>query len=142
MLDFIQGAGTTLEARSYAYRAGDLAPGRHAFRLRQVDLDGSEALSSVVELTVPLSGTGVLSAASPNPFREQTALTLTVARAQHVRVAAYDMLGRQVALLHSGYIEGDVPVALTLSGAGLAAGAYLVRVEGDTFSASRSVVLR
>jgi hypothetical protein len=141
-LDWVDGAGTTLEAQSYSYRAEGLAPGRYTFRLRQVDLDGSDEFSPIVELTVPISGTALLSAASPNPFGERTALTLTVAHSQHVEAAAYDLLGRRVALLHSGQVEGQEPVRLTFSGAALAAGTYLIRAEGETFSISRSVVLR
>ena len=43
-----------------------------------------------------------LSSGYPNPFNPQTTFMLTLAQAQHVRVAAYDMLGREVAVLHHG----------------------------------------
>ena len=45
-----------------------------------------------------------LSAPYPNPFDEQTALTLSVERAQYTEIVAYDMLGRQVAVLFEGTV--------------------------------------
>src|SRR5690606_28712319 len=39
-LAFVAGRGTTAEPQSYTYRAAGLEPGRHVFRLRQVDYDG------------------------------------------------------------------------------------------------------
>ncbi|MDX1547438.1 MAG: choice-of-anchor B family protein, partial [Rhodothermales bacterium] len=43
-----------------------------------------------------------LAAAYPNPFNPQTTVMLAVDRAQPIRVAVYDALGREVARLHEG----------------------------------------
>src|SRR5690606_32421823 len=51
-LAFVDGAGTTATAQTYAYRAEGLSPGRYAFRLRQVDFDGAFVYGPEVEVTV------------------------------------------------------------------------------------------
>src|SRR5690606_5531872 len=80
-----------------------------------------------------------LSAPSPHPFREGARLTLAVPSAQAVRVAVYDALGREVAVLHDGPLEAGAH-ALALDGARLPAGVYVVRAEGAGGVVTRRVV--
>jgi hypothetical protein len=81
-----------------------------------------------------------LSEVTPNPFAARTRLTLELAEAQHVTAAAFDALGRVVAVLHDGALEAGAH-ALALDGASLPAGLYIVRVTGETFNATRRAVL-
>lgn len=78
-----------------------------------------------------------LSEPSPNPAASTATLTLSVAAPEHVRAVVLDATGREVLALH----DAEVPTALTLrvDAAGLAAGAYVVRVVGETFSAARAL---
>jgi plastocyanin len=82
-----------------------------------------------------------LSAPSPNPFRGETAFTLTLARPEPVRVAVYDALGREVAVLHDGPLPGGTATPLVWAPRTARSGAYLVRIEGATFDVTRKVVL-
>ena len=67
-----------------------------------------------------------LGAPSPNPSRERATLAVTLPAAGDLVVEAYDVLGRRVAVLHTGPAEaGSRRVALE-AGA-LAAGPYVVR---------------
>lgn len=134
---FVPGAGTTIEAQSYRYRVSDLAPGRHAFRLRQVDTDGTVHASPVVEATVTLDATYQLSAAYPNPAQSTATLELVVHEPQPVHAAVYDATGRHVQTLHAGRVAFSDPVTLTLKAEMLPSGLYFVRVHGETFSATR-----
>ena len=68
-------------------------------------------------------------AAAPNPFARASTVTLALPAASDARVAAYDVLGREVAVLHDGPLAaGRHPMAL---GDGLAPGLYLVRATVD-----------
>jgi hypothetical protein len=81
-----------------------------------------------------------LSEVHPNPFASQVRFTVEVAAAQAVRVAVYDGLGREIAVLHDGLLEaGAHPLAL--DGSSLPAGVYVVRVTGETFAVSRRATL-
>ncbi|MEM8483946.1 MAG: T9SS type A sorting domain-containing protein [Bacteroidota bacterium] len=79
--------------------------------------------------------------AYPNPFNPQTTLSLSLPVAQHVRVAVYDMLGRQVALIHDGLLDANQSHSFTFDAAKLPSGAYLVRVQGEGFVQSRRISL-
>ena len=100
------------------------------------------------ELGVPTGTSGppetagdfALSAAYPNPFNPNTALTLRLARAQHVVVEALDGLGRRVALLHEGALAAGTH-RLALDASGLPSGLYLVRAIGEAGSVHRPVTL-
>ncbi|MEM6782631.1 MAG: T9SS type A sorting domain-containing protein, partial [Bacteroidota bacterium] len=82
-----------------------------------------------------------LSAAYPNPFQTSARVELSLDRAEAVRVEVYDVLGRQVALLHDGTLAAQTPHSFTLNARGLASGLYLYRVTGESFSATRRVIL-
>ena len=140
-LAFVEGHGTTAEAQSYGYRLEGLAPGAYRFRLKQIDHDGGARYSPEAEVTVELAEAFVLSGAYPNPFNPRTTFTLSVAQAQHVEVAVFDVLGRQVARLFDGPMEAGQAQVLDFDGAGLASGTYVIAVSGERFAARQTVVL-
>lgn len=82
-----------------------------------------------------------LSTPTPNPFVDQTTLTVEVGRLQRVRVEVFDVLGRQVALLHDGAVASGVPLRLSLEADGLPSGLYVIRAIGEAFSATRRATL-
>ena len=138
-VDFVQGAGTTLEATSYAFRVADLAAGSYRFRLKQVDLDGAFEFSPVVELSIGSSQAFALTA-GPNPFRQSASISLQVATAQDVTVAVYDLLGRSVARLFEGAMDADQSRTFSVDGSDLAPGLYVVRATGERFTTTRQIV--
>lgn len=81
----------------------------------------------------------ILAPAFPNPFTERTALQLTLPATQQVTIAVYDVLGRQVALLHEGPLPAGAHT-LTFEAEDLPGGTYFVRANG--VSSSTQVVTR
>lgn len=140
-LAFIAGKGTTLERTTYRYDVATLAAGRHTFRLKQVDVDGTATYSPTVEVTIAPDGQVELSNAAPNPFTSTTGLTLRLAREQRVSVKVYDLTGRHVQTLHDGVLVAGEGHRFTFEGADLSSGVYLVRVTGETFAQTRQVTL-
>ena len=71
-------------------------------------------------------------AVAPNPFRGQAQIRYEVTATADVRLAVYDVLGREVAVLVDGRQEAGAHSA-TFDARGLAAGAYVYRlaVGGD-----------
>ena len=135
---FVDGNGTTLEARSYALSLPDLAPDRYRFRLKQIDTDGAFAFSPVVETTVAVDGAYWLSPLAPNPARTRSRLTLRVSQPQHVRADLYDATGRRVRTVADEQMDADRAHALVLDASSLATGLYLLRIEGERFSIVRT----
>jgi hypothetical protein len=79
---------------------------------------------------------------SPNPVRAATTLRATLDAAADVRLAVYDALGREVAVLHEGPLAAGSH-AVRFDPAGLPNGLYLARLDahGRT-STQRVTVLR
>jgi hypothetical protein len=136
---FRDGAGTTTESRTYRYRTADLAPGPHTFRLRQEDLDGSTTYSDERTVERTLSDAYSVSPVSPNPVSDEATVSVAVQKAQDVRVGVFNVLGQQVARLHDGPMAAHDPTTLTV-GTDLQSGMYVLRVDGESFSATRKFV--
>lgn len=140
-LTFVDGAGTTTEAQAYSHTIEDLQPGVHVFRLKQVDFDGRFEYSPAIEVAIGLPEAFRLSEAYPNPFNPQAQFSLTVGVQQEVRVAVFDMMGREVAVLFQGTMEANQTRALVFDAGNLPSGQYMYRVVGETFKSSRTVTL-
>lgn len=133
--------GTSAEPLSYRFRTDGLDVGTHAFRLVQTDLDGSTTPSDPVEVHVGLDAAVVLSELSPNPLRGRGTVTVAVREAQAVTASLYDVMGRRVRVLHDGPLAGQTTHRLAVEASGLPSGIYFVRVTGETFAASRKLVV-
>lgn len=140
-LGFVTGFGTTNEAQAYSFRVADVAAGPQSFRLKQIDFDGTFAYSDVVTVELALDGAFAFAPAAPNPFNPQTQFSLTVARAQQVRLAVYDMLGREVALLHDGSLDAQEAHLFRFEAGNLPSGRYFIHATGEFFSSAQTVVL-
>ena len=138
---WVNGAGTTVEARSYAFTVNKVAHGSHRFRLKQVDFDGTFAFSSVSEVARPLEGRYEMETPYPNPFNPQATFNLTIANDQYVTVAVYDMQGRMVGLLHSGALSGQQAHQFTIDGSAWSSGNYVIRAVGESFNSSQLITL-
>ncbi|HYE95601.1 MAG TPA: T9SS type A sorting domain-containing protein, partial [Rubricoccaceae bacterium] len=88
----------------------------------------------------PPGGNALTLSASPNPARARATVRLTLTEAQHVRVAVYDALGREVAVLNDGPLAGGLHT-LSLNTSGLPSGVYLVRVEAGGAALTRRLTV-
>jgi len=138
---FREGQGTTSEATAYRFRVADLTPGPHAFRLKQVDADGSSSLTEVVRVEVELEKAFAWSEVAPNPVSGSGAVSMQVRKTQDVTVELYDLLGRQVRTVHEGALTAGSRHQVTLEAGDLAGGTYLLRADGETFSDTQRVVV-
>ena len=92
-------------------------------------------------MIVELPGDYDLSAAYPNPFNPSTQFELVVKEAQEVKAEVYDMLGRRVAVLHDGRMEANQKQRLRFEARTLASGNYVLRVQGEHFAATQTMML-
>ncbi len=81
----------------------------------------------------------------PNPFNPSTIVRYTVSAKSIVRLAVYDLLGREVALLVNGQ-QPQGQYAISFDGSGLASGVYICRLsvtseDGTAFESTRRMLL-
>jgi len=131
-LGFVDGAGSTQESQTYRFRAKELDPGTHRFRLRQVDLDGTAQLSDIVTVELRMETALRLTPPSPNPVRQAAAFRFGVQDARSTTVAVYDVLGRKVKTLYGGTPSAGQMQTVRLDARRLPSGVYFVRLTaGD-----------
>ncbi len=140
-VDFVPSTGDSDTDVHYSFRTDVQVAGRHQFRLRMIDLDGSFSYSPMTEVSVDVPGSFVLGKAYPNPFNPSTTFTLSLAKGQNISVALYDLLGRRVMELHNGYLEGEQTHQFRLDAADLSTGIYMIKAAGQFEAASEMVTL-
>ncbi|MCC3155138.1 PA14 domain-containing protein [Hymenobacter sp. BT770] len=77
---------------------------------------------------VPATGQTPELTVYPTPFAEHTSVAFTLPRAGHASLAVYNLQSRLVRRLFNGWAEAGTRQQVTLSGAGLPQGVYIVRL--------------
>ncbi len=126
------------ESRTRTLVLPQLDPGSYEIRLAYV-VDGRAKYSNTTAVEFELPRTHSMSKIYPNPFNPEATFELTVSMRQQVVVEMYNMVGQHVLLIADSYFEADVPTKVRIDGRTVPSGAYIVTVNGATFSESRVV---
>ena len=148
---FVAGHGTTVEPRTYSFVDNTLTKaGRYYYRLRQVDLNGSEHYSSGTGVGADLSLMSVREAAPiefklhqnyPNPFNPSTEIKFSVEATGRATVRIYSITGQEVATLFDDVAEAGQYYRVRLDGSSLATGVYFYRLESSKKSDLKKMML-
>jgi predicted acyl esterase len=103
-------------------------------------LVGSASLAGVHEPSVSPPEGFILHQNYPNPFNPVTSIRYQVPGVTSVRIAVYDLLGREVSVLLDGRQDAGSYTA-EFDGSGLASGVYLYRLQAGDFVQTRRMVL-
>ena len=88
-----------------------------------------EAVEARVELTV-----------GPNPTRGLATVRYALDRGQQVRIALYDVLGREVATLADGAVAAG-PASVEVDTASLPTGTYVLRLQAESGTLTRTITV-
>jgi len=139
---FIQGNGTTTEIHHYSYTDDNLTEGNYAYRLKQIDLDGSYEYSNIVFADVVNPLEFALEQNYPNPFNPSTTIKFTIPEASIVTLKVFNTLGQEVALLINQSMEAGVH-EINFDAVGLNSGMYFYRLEaGDYVQVKKMTLLK
>jgi hypothetical protein len=120
-------AGRTYE---YALNAVDIAGTRHQLGTRRVTISSSDAVADEFALDQNY----------PNPFNPVTTISFSLAERSPVKLAVYDLAGREVAsLLNEERDAGKY--AVTFDGGALPTGVYFYQLQAGSFAAVRKLIL-
>jgi hypothetical protein len=129
-IGFSEGKGTCKVSTVYSFV--DAAPhlGRCAYRLKQVDRDGRFSYSETVDVNVPLAPRDYgLSQNYPNPFNPATEITFVVQEAGPATLTAYDVLGREVAVLFDAHVQADGRYHVLFDASRISSGIYYYHLQ-------------
>jgi hypothetical protein len=137
---FINGNGTSTETHIYSFIDKNLESGKYAYRLKQIDFDGSFEYSDIVEIEISNPEEFVLEQNYPNPFNPTTVISWQSPVGIHQTLRIYDVLGNEVATLVDEYREtGRFKVEFYASN--LASGLYFYKLTAGNYSATRKMIL-
>jgi hypothetical protein len=135
---FVKGKGNSSKKEDYNYYDANLAVGTYEYRLRQVDLDGSESFSNSVEIEIGAGNEVAFAPAYPNPFSAgaSTAVKYSLPTETLVKVEIVDVFGKVVRTLVNEQQNGTNEVkwdGRNDAGMTVASGSYIYRiVAGET----------
>ena len=103
--------------------------------------DGRETVSSVEDKKiVSLPTQTILSQNYPNPFNPKTSINYSIAKAGHVKVMIYNMLGQKIlTLVDENKTAGNYSV--NFNAENLESGIYFYRLQTDNYIKSKRMVL-
>jgi len=137
---YVAGFGTTTESKSYAFIDSELEAGSYAYRLKQIDYDGTSTYSEEVNVDLALLLEYSLEQNYPNPFNPTTTIKYAIAEDGFVKLAVYNMLGEEVATIANN-VQKAGRYEVNFNAAGLSSGVYVYRIEAANFTSSKKLVL-
>ncbi len=139
-IGFISGNGTTTEIHNYSFNDNNLEDGSYAYRLKQVNLDGTFEFSKVifVEVVIPLEFE--LEQNYPNPFNPSTTIKFSIPEGNEVSLKIYNSLGQEIRTLVNRFMEAGVHT-VNFDAVKLNSGMYFYRLEAGKFSQVRKMTL-
>ena len=141
-IGFRQGAGTTEQAQSYRFVDSDLPfeASDVKYRLRQVDLDGTESFSDVRTVSIAAPQTLDLQGAFPNPATTQATVRYRLPKDGSVQLSVYNVLGQRVMTLVDGE-QSAGSKEYTIDTGALSSGVYFVRLRADGRSLTERITV-
>lgn len=143
---FVEGSGTTTEQKEYSFTDRNVTAGvDHAYRLKQIDFDGTFDYSAVVNVGSTLPTEFALEQNYPNPFNPTTNIVYTVPVKSNVSLDVYNLIGQKLVTLFDGGVEAGKHAA-QFNASSLSSGMYFftltaVGEDGSQFSSSKKMTL-
>ncbi|WP_337873532.1 T9SS type A sorting domain-containing protein [Ignavibacterium sp.] len=148
---FVSGKGTTTEPQNYSFVDKNLTSDKYAYRLKQIDFDGSFEYSDIVEVEINKPEEFILEQNYPNPFNPATKIKFKIPASSlnpfakgegtFTSLKVFDVLGNEVAVLinefkQSGYYE----IEFDASKYNLTSGIYFYQLKAGSFIETRKTV--
>jgi len=141
-IDFVEGHGTTTESQQYFFvdDIRDVTATSIAYRLKQLDFDGSFEYSDEVFVENIALSDFALHQNFPNPFNPSTKIRFSVPQSSNVIIKVFDILGNEIETL----VNEEKPIGiyeLTWYAEQLPSGIYFYRLQAGSFVETKKMVL-
>jgi Secretion system C-terminal sorting domain len=140
-IGFVEGTGTANTPKEYLFTDENLSAGKYSYRLKQIDHDGKFEYSQQVEVTVSAAPKEfALDQNYPNPFNPTTTIQYSLPSSATVKLAVYDLLGREIATLvneeqSAGWKEVE------WNGAAVSSGIYFYKLTAGNYVGVKKLML-
>jgi len=137
-IGFLNGYGTTTEAKTYSFVDYNIVVGNYSYRLKQVDFDGTFSYSSELDVVVSSPTQFELAQNFPNPFNPSTKINFNLTVDSKVSLKVFNILGQEVATLINSNLVAGVN-SINFDASELNSGVYLYRLEAIGIDGSNFV---
>ncbi|MCU0410939.1 MAG: T9SS type A sorting domain-containing protein, partial [Bacteroidetes bacterium] len=146
---FVNGSGTSSKPVEYTFEDTNLPDGRYAYRIKQIDRDGTYRYTEAIEVSVgDVPTVFSLDQNYPNPFNPMTTIQFGLPKPSSVKIVLYDLLGKAVMTI----VEKDLPLGfhrVEFDGSRFASSVYFYRltakglddIADDRFVQTRKMIL-
>ncbi len=125
---FVEGSGTINQSSSYSFKDRNLSSNTYKYRLKQIDFNGGYKyfdLNSEVIIGIPHNF--ALMQNYPNPFNPATKINFELPSAGLVKLAVYDISGKEVYAVTNNYPAGYY--TQNINGSNLGSGVYFYKLS-------------
>jgi hypothetical protein len=126
---FLNGKLYSNTQTTYIYIDEELNTGIYNYRLKQIDNNGNFdylILNSTIEIGIPEKY--IISQNYPNPFNPTTKINFELPFDSKVKIAVYDMLGRELKILINNELKKAGYYTIDFNANNLASGIYIYRM--------------
>jgi len=137
----VDGYGTTVNHKKYEFRnyLSDNFSEKYAYRLKQIDFDGTFNYSDEIEVVIKQKNIRLLGN-YPNPFNPTTKIKFQVTYSGLVSLKVYDVLGNEVAtLVNEEKAAGNFEVEFDATN--LTSGIYFYQMKAGNFIETKKMIL-
>lgn len=142
LIGFREGYGTTTEPKEYTYsdNISGITAISLAYRLKQIDFNGTYEYSDEVFVDNLTPVDFVLEQNYPNPFNPSTTIAYGIPVKSHITLKVYNALGKEVVtLVNEEQAPGTYQVVF--NEANLASGVYFYKLQTNNFTAVKKLML-
>jgi hypothetical protein len=104
-----------------------------------VNKDGYEVYSDVVKVGQGVVDDLIVGQNYPNPFNPTTLIDFELLQDSEVEIKVYDLAGKEVALIHSGFLTTGV-YKFKFDATGLTSGIYLYQITTKLSSQTKKMI--
>ena len=139
-IGFVEGNGNSNSPKDYSFIDDEIISGKYAYRLKQIDNDGTFEYSKIIEIDIDAPLEFELSQNYPNPFNPSTTVTFSLPVNEIVSLSVYNMLGEEIQILQNGFLEAGM-YSYNFNAEGLPSGVYFYKLETSTKILYRKMLL-
>ena len=129
-LGFVDGNGTSAKQHNYSFEDKKINEGKYRYRIKQIDFDGGYKYSGIVEIMISAPEKFTLAQNYPNPFNPSTTINYSAPQAGKIKLAVYNLLGQEVAVLVNGEVSAGMHQA-AFNAKSLPSGAYFYKLQSE-----------
>ncbi len=141
MIGFVKGSGTSAQKNNYSFIDKNIESGSYSYRLVQIDFDGTRTESEFVNVEInAVPSEYALMQNYPNPFNPSTVIEYSIPESGNVKLKVFNSLGQEVAVLKNEF-EAAGMHKINFNASGLNSGIYYYRIELNSFSSVKKMIL-